>query len=877
MGATDKIMKRFLNTVLFLSVILAFVLSAPASTFAKGKSDTKQSTKSQYKCPIEKAKIYFSMPDATIASYNPEYYCSDIMYLNSLNKGNIPLAEYENLYPVEVQKNVSYLRKIGITPNLMDNISEEDYDNLTTPQLTDDFMRGLVSQMRGGNKYIITTYKQFEPSSDLFVGNSIGDILNEEKNYNSCSIIAEASPVIEDSLYTTSSEKSASTYRQLIRTMPPALTPIALNGNKFINAFGDTVAIVKDNRALGKGKRQITFSNIIFSKLYTTTIGWDEKTCRPNTLQEIVNRNSNCYLCPYIIMIFNEISYLFDYMYSHFAKIILIFIIVFGALWIVFEFFKGFKGLPFSADFSFYPKSITKKLQKILIVCTIFLVPPQTLFSWTVAPVLDLTVGISDAIMSSTQTEKTELDCNADSVVDELNAQRHDAQNDTPTPPIVKIAEQKSIDKLQDSYIIPKNTMGNIVCFLTNTLKANGRQMTMGEVLIKNLFDSSSHSSITNRLLGFTFGLIIFALYFSISLMISFYVLDGLLQFLLLAITWPFAVFGYAFDIVSIKVSAISLVNMAKTYGLILINLAVFSLFNSALLNSFTFMNIDNSVYESLQSSNLNIWNEKDRALMPFGNPAENAPITSEFGERSNPFLDEADIHANTEFHTGMDFAIPEGTSVATTSDGVVKQAGLRGNYGYAVEVEHNGGFSTIYGHLSKVSVSVGDKITAGTEIGLSGSTGRSTGPHLHYEVRYNGHILNPASFTTKPENITQILTRAIDENNPSIITDSIPMDLLSITKFLFIVYCIYYIYANLGQFAETYGGNAGSTPIGSAIRSLINSGISTMTKVSRTPAGPDYYVKEPKKDKDKKDKGNGKEKKSNNTKNENLTEGENA
>ena len=239
---------------------------------------------------------------------------------------------------------------------------------------------------------------------------------------------------------------------------------------------------------------------------------------------------------------------------------------------------------------------------------------------------------------------------------------------------------------------------------------------------------------------------------------------------------------------------------------------------------------------------------------MPFGTPVENASITSEFGERSDPFMDEGDIHATTEHHTGIDFAVPEGTPIPSIADGVVKQAGLRGNYGYAVEVEHDGGFSTVYGHLSKVSVSAGDKINAGSEIGLSGSTGRSTGPHLHYEVRYNGRVINPATFTTKRENITQIITRAIDENNPSIITENVPMDLLSITKFLFIVYCIYYLYSKLGEFASRYGGSAGSTPIGNSVRSLINSAITLPTKVVRTPAGPDYYIKEGKKSKSQKD-----------------------
>ena len=86
------------------------------------------------------------------------------------------------------------------------------------------------------------------------------------------------------------------------------------------------------------------------------------------------------------------------------------------------------------------------------------------------------------------------------------------------------------------------------------------------------------------------------------------------------------------------------------------------------------------------------------------------------------------------------------------TSAGRVIQAGLRGDYGYAVEVDHGLGFSTLYAHLSKVNVAKGDIIEEGTKVGLAGSTGRSTGPHLHYEVRYNSRPINPYAFV-KVEN----------------------------------------------------------------------------------------------------------------------------
>ena len=168
--------------------------------------------------------------------------------------------------------------------------------------------------------------------------------------------------------------------------------------------------------------------------------------------------------------------------------------------------------------------------------------------------------------------------------------------------------------------------------------------------------------------------------------MISFYILDGLLDFFELAIMWPVYVFGYAFPVVKFKITRI--VEVAKNFGLTMINLAVFAMFNSALLNSFYF---------------------------------------------------------------------------------------------------------------------VGSK-----------------------------------------ENLFTILNKAIDENNVSLILSSVTTDLLAITQFLFIIYCIYYIYSQLGKFAASYGGKMGSISIGSGIRSLINTSRKTMASVSRNASG---YKKIDKKD----------------------------
>ena len=109
------------------------------------------------------------------------------------------------------------------------------------------------------------------------------------------------------------------------------------------------------------------------------------------------------------------------------------------------------------------------------------------------------------------------------------------------------------------------------------------------------------------------------------------------------------------------------------------------------------------------------------------------------FGVRRNPFGG-----MSSEFHKGQDISAPFGTPVSATADGVVVVAGWQRGYGRVVYVDHGNGISTRYGHLSRLDVAVGQMIKRGALLGLVGSSGRSTGPHLHYEVRINGEPTNP-------------------------------------------------------------------------------------------------------------------------------------
>lgn len=112
--------------------------------------------------------------------------------------------------------------------------------------------------------------------------------------------------------------------------------------------------------------------------------------------------------------------------------------------------------------------------------------------------------------------------------------------------------------------------------------------------------------------------------------------------------------------------------------------------------------------------------------------------VTSSFGWRLSPFGD------NNEMHAGIDIASKMGTPVVAAADGQIVQSSLVGDYGNMVQIDHGNGITTIYGHNSELAVSVGQTVHKGQIISYVGSTGRSTGPHLHYEVRKNDAAINP-------------------------------------------------------------------------------------------------------------------------------------
>ncbi|WP_240334341.1 M23 family metallopeptidase [Sphingobium estronivorans] len=132
------------------------------------------------------------------------------------------------------------------------------------------------------------------------------------------------------------------------------------------------------------------------------------------------------------------------------------------------------------------------------------------------------------------------------------------------------------------------------------------------------------------------------------------------------------------------------------------------------------------------------------RGSLPSGLPVAARSLTSDFGMRAHPLL------GGFRPHLGVDLAAPAGSPITAMSDGQVSWSGWRGGYGLFVALDHGNGVQTRYGHMSRINVAPGQRVHKGDTIGYVGSTGLSTGPHLHYEMRVNGQAVNPRPLLTQ-------------------------------------------------------------------------------------------------------------------------------
>ncbi|HEX7931258.1 MAG TPA: M23 family metallopeptidase, partial [Sphingomicrobium sp.] len=142
---------------------------------------------------------------------------------------------------------------------------------------------------------------------------------------------------------------------------------------------------------------------------------------------------------------------------------------------------------------------------------------------------------------------------------------------------------------------------------------------------------------------------------------------------------------------------------------------------------------------------------ERTLVAVPSGNPANVLMMSSGFGYRSDPFTGGAAMHA------GLDFRGPIGTPILAAAPGRVSFVGQKSGYGNVVEVDHGQGILTRYAHLSGFTTAVGTQVAAGQQIAKMGSTGRSTGSHLHFEVRLNGVAVNPRRFLEAKADVLEV------------------------------------------------------------------------------------------------------------------------
>jgi murein DD-endopeptidase MepM/ murein hydrolase activator NlpD len=135
---------------------------------------------------------------------------------------------------------------------------------------------------------------------------------------------------------------------------------------------------------------------------------------------------------------------------------------------------------------------------------------------------------------------------------------------------------------------------------------------------------------------------------------------------------------------------------------------------------------------------------ELARQIVPGGRPVESGYISSLYGQRTDPF------HGKETNHPGLDFAGAAGTQVLAVADGIVSHSGMDGGYGRSIEITHGNGYVTRYAHNAKLLAEPGQTVKRGDPIALMGSTGRSTGTHLHFEVMRDGQRVNPLSFVRR-------------------------------------------------------------------------------------------------------------------------------
>ncbi|MFT7234443.1 MAG: murein DD-endopeptidase MepM/ murein hydrolase activator NlpD [Methylophagaceae bacterium] len=154
--------------------------------------------------------------------------------------------------------------------------------------------------------------------------------------------------------------------------------------------------------------------------------------------------------------------------------------------------------------------------------------------------------------------------------------------------------------------------------------------------------------------------------------------------------------------------------------------------------------NFDTQALGLIELQDYLITEDNIKSAIPAGRPIKKGWISSYYGYRVDPF------NGNKVFHHGLDFAGASGSEILAVADGIVSWQGSRGGYGEMIEIDHGNGYQSRYAHNKKLVVKLGDRIKKGQAIALMGSTGRSTGPHVHFEILRDGRTVNPANFVRR-------------------------------------------------------------------------------------------------------------------------------
>ncbi len=183
------------------------------------------------------------------------------------------------------------------------------------------------------------------------------------------------------------------------------------------------------------------------------------------------------------------------------------------------------------------------------------------------------------------------------------------------------------------------------------------------------------------------------------------------------------------------------------------------------------FKNQSQQLHPTLERLNLALQRmdalERTLIAIPSGQPSSTGMISSSYGYRRDPFT------GGGAMHSGMDFKGPHGQPILAAAGGRVTHAGWKSGYGKSVEITHGNGLMTRYAHLSRIGVTTGQKVEQGLQLGAMGSTGRSTGTHLHFEVRLNGRAINPRPFLEANTDVLKVKAIARQRANAPKLTES--------------------------------------------------------------------------------------------------------